>query len=267
MVQSAHQCLRLLWPLQEAERATLPQDAQSELVGYAPDISEPLPNIVGDLGVITISSQRSRVSDKGRRLESLIRRMNNHRRIPARFRSRLGSFGWKLLAGSLVSVIGMANPVTRKRAPAFGAIASLPISKHHFIKFGYNDDTYTRYGNTFQNVSVAWQYSWLAGQDRRSVESLEQIVEEMAKGISVSAGTATATASLLRLHCLSLLLAAPIFRRCSEISGCWRAARRLQSHYLLISIVAKNRAPESAQCSFWAGSELCRCCFRVRSKS
>jgi hypothetical protein len=35
--------------------------------------------------------------------------MNNHRRITARFRSRLGSFGWKFLAGSLVSVIGVAK--------------------------------------------------------------------------------------------------------------------------------------------------------------
>jgi hypothetical protein len=81
--------------------------------------------------------------------------MNNHRRIPARFRSRLGSFGWKFLAGSLVSVTGVANPVTRQKISCIGAIASLPISKHHFMKFGYNDDTYTRYGDTFQNVSVA----------------------------------------------------------------------------------------------------------------
>jgi hypothetical protein len=64
-------------------------------------------------------------------------------------------------AGGLVSVNGVANPVTRQKSSCIGATASLPISKHQSIKFGYNNDAYTRYGNSFQNVSVAWQYSWL----------------------------------------------------------------------------------------------------------
>jgi hypothetical protein len=35
------------------------------------------------------------------------------------------------------------------------------------VKFNYNNDTYIRFGDEFENISVAWQYSWLGrtGED------------------------------------------------------------------------------------------------------
>jgi hypothetical protein len=37
----------------------------------------------------------------------------------------------------------------------------MPISKHQSLKFSYNNGAYINYGGNFQNVSVAWQYSWI----------------------------------------------------------------------------------------------------------
>jgi hypothetical protein len=62
--------------------------------------------------------------------------------------------------GGLSSVNGVANLATRQVSSRIGGTASLPISKHQSIKVAYNNGAYTRYGNSLQSVSVAWQYSW-----------------------------------------------------------------------------------------------------------
>jgi hypothetical protein len=63
--------------------------------------------------------------------------------------------------GGLSSVNGFPNLNTRQVSSRIGATASIPIGKHQSIKVGYNNGDYTRYGNSLQNISVAWQYSWL----------------------------------------------------------------------------------------------------------
>jgi hypothetical protein len=38
---------------------------------------------------------------------------------------------------------------------------SIPVSKHQSLKFSYSYGAYATFGGDFQNVSVAWQYSWI----------------------------------------------------------------------------------------------------------
>jgi hypothetical protein len=42
-----------------------------------------------------------------------------------------------------------------------GGTGSLRLSRHHSVKISYSNGTYVRFGGNYQNVSVAWQYSWL----------------------------------------------------------------------------------------------------------
>lgn len=62
--------------------------------------------------------------------------------------------------GGTTSLNGVGNPSSTLRNSRLGATASFPMSKHQSIKISYNNGTYIRYGGTFQNISVAWQYSW-----------------------------------------------------------------------------------------------------------
>lgn len=63
--------------------------------------------------------------------------------------------------GGTTSVNGVENFSTLQKNSRVGATASIPISNHHSIKFGYSNGAYIRYGGNFQNISVAWQYSWV----------------------------------------------------------------------------------------------------------
>jgi len=63
--------------------------------------------------------------------------------------------------GGRSSLNGVENPSTLQRNSRIGATASIPLSKRQSLKFSYSDGTYIRFGGNFQNVSVAWQYSWL----------------------------------------------------------------------------------------------------------
>ena len=63
--------------------------------------------------------------------------------------------------GGKTSVNGVQNPLTRQTNSRLGATVAVPISKHQSLKLSYSDGTYIRYGGNYQNVSVAWQYSWL----------------------------------------------------------------------------------------------------------
>src|SRR5271155_3378224 len=78
------------------------------------------------------------------------------------FRQRLwmsldGNFWW----GGITSLSGIQNLETKQTGSRVGATASFPISKHQSIKVSYSDGTYIRFGGNYQNLSVAWQYSWL----------------------------------------------------------------------------------------------------------
>lgn len=56
---------------------------------------------------------------------------------------------------------GVENPKTEQRNSRIGATVSIPVSKRQSLKFSYNRGAYILYGGNYQNVSVAWQYSWL----------------------------------------------------------------------------------------------------------
>jgi hypothetical protein len=63
--------------------------------------------------------------------------------------------------GGTASPGGVENPLTKQANSRLGGTAAIPISKHQSLKFGYSNGTYIQYGGNYQNVSVAWQYSWL----------------------------------------------------------------------------------------------------------
>jgi hypothetical protein len=63
--------------------------------------------------------------------------------------------------GGKTSLNGVVNSASELRNSRIGATASFPISKHHSIKFSYNNGAYIKFGGNFQSISVAWQYSWL----------------------------------------------------------------------------------------------------------
>lgn len=63
--------------------------------------------------------------------------------------------------GGTTSTNGIQNLNTIQRNSRIGGTVSVPVSKHQSLKFSYSDGAYIRYGGNYQNVSVAWQYSWL----------------------------------------------------------------------------------------------------------
>jgi len=68
-----------------------------------------------------------------------------------------GNFWW----GGTTSLNGVQNPATKQTSSRIGGTAAIRISKHQSVKASYSNGTYVRFGGNYQNVSVAWQYSWL----------------------------------------------------------------------------------------------------------
>lgn len=63
--------------------------------------------------------------------------------------------------GGETGVNGVPTPTTLQASSRLGTTASVPVSKHQSLKFSYSDGYYVRFGGAFQNISVAWQYTWL----------------------------------------------------------------------------------------------------------
>jgi hypothetical protein len=63
--------------------------------------------------------------------------------------------------GGTTSLNGVENPTTLQKNSRIGGTAAIPLTRHQSIKLSYNNGAYIRYGGNFQNISVAWQYSWL----------------------------------------------------------------------------------------------------------
>jgi hypothetical protein len=63
--------------------------------------------------------------------------------------------------GGRTSLNGVENASTLQATSRIGATCSIPLNKHQSVKFSYSDGDYARFGGNFNNVSVAWQYSWL----------------------------------------------------------------------------------------------------------
>jgi hypothetical protein len=68
-----------------------------------------------------------------------------------------GNFWW----GGVTTLGGIRNPATRQTSSRLGATAAFRVSKHQSLKVSYSGGTYVRFGGDYQNVSVAWQYSWV----------------------------------------------------------------------------------------------------------
>jgi hypothetical protein len=76
---------------------------------------------------------------------------------PRRWVSLDGNFWF----GGTSSLNGVPNPATRQTNSRIGGTAAIPLGKHQAIKISYSNGTYVRFGGNYQNVSMAWQYSWL----------------------------------------------------------------------------------------------------------
>jgi hypothetical protein len=63
--------------------------------------------------------------------------------------------------GGRTSLDGVENPQTLQKNSRVGVTASVPVSKHQSLKVSYSRGAFVTIGGDFQNVSVAWQYSWL----------------------------------------------------------------------------------------------------------
>ena len=71
-----------------------------------------------------------------------------------------GNLWW----GGVTALNGIRNLDTRQTSSRIGATVSLPYTRHQSIKIAYTDGTYIRFGGNYQNVSVAWQYSWIGNR-------------------------------------------------------------------------------------------------------
>jgi hypothetical protein len=63
--------------------------------------------------------------------------------------------------GGTTSINGIQNPITLEQNSRIGATISVPITQRQSLKVSYSDGTYILYGGNYQNVSAAWQYSWI----------------------------------------------------------------------------------------------------------
>jgi len=78
------------------------------------------------------------------------------------FKPRLWvSFDGNYWFGGRTSLNGVQSPDTLQRNSRIGFTASIPLTSHQSVKLSYNNGAYIKYGGNFQNISIAWQYSWL----------------------------------------------------------------------------------------------------------
>jgi len=68
-----------------------------------------------------------------------------------------GNFWW----GGVTTLGGIRNPATLQTSSRLGCTVAFRLSKHQSIKVNYSDGAYVRFGGNYQNVSLAWQFSWL----------------------------------------------------------------------------------------------------------
>ena len=63
--------------------------------------------------------------------------------------------------GGKTTVNGVQNPLSEETNSRIGGTVAIPITRHQSLKFSYSTGTYIRFGGNYQNVSAAWQYSWI----------------------------------------------------------------------------------------------------------
>jgi hypothetical protein len=69
--------------------------------------------------------------------------------------------------GGSTTVNGVHNPLTNQKSSRVGVTASIPITARQSIKLSFSDGAYARYGGNYQDISLAWQYSWIGGAGAR----------------------------------------------------------------------------------------------------
>jgi hypothetical protein len=62
--------------------------------------------------------------------------------------------------GGVTTLNGIRNPDTRQSSSRLGSTFAFPITERQSIKIAYSRGTYIRFGGNYQNLQVAWQYSW-----------------------------------------------------------------------------------------------------------
>jgi hypothetical protein len=68
--------------------------------------------------------------------------------------------------GGVTTLNGVQNLATKQTASRLGGTFSLPYTSHQSLKVSYSDGTYVRFGGNYQNIQVAWQYSWIGRRFR-----------------------------------------------------------------------------------------------------
>ena len=63
--------------------------------------------------------------------------------------------------GGRTSLNGITNPATLQKNSRVGGTLSVPVSKHQSLKVSYSRGAYIRFGGSYDNLSVGWQYSWI----------------------------------------------------------------------------------------------------------
>jgi hypothetical protein len=73
-----------------------------------------------------------------------------------------GNFWW----GGVTALNSVRNLKTEQTDSRIGGTLALPFARHQTLKIAYSDGTYIRFGGNYQNLQVAWQYSWIGKQIR-----------------------------------------------------------------------------------------------------
>jgi len=63
--------------------------------------------------------------------------------------------------GGQTSINGVVDSKTLQLNSRIGGTLSVPVSKRQSLKISYSHGDYTHFGGDFNNVSFAWQYSWV----------------------------------------------------------------------------------------------------------
>jgi hypothetical protein len=80
--------------------------------------------------------------------------------------------------GGRTSLNSVENVATLQANSRIGATASVPITKRQSLKLSYSNGAVARFGGNYQNVSAAWQYSWIG---RRAANTLPRLRTRMHK--------------------------------------------------------------------------------------
>jgi hypothetical protein len=79
----------------------------------------------------------------------------------AKYRRLWASLDGNFWFGGVTALNGIRNLQSKQTGSRIGATVSVPFTKHQSLKCSYSDGTYIRFGGDYQNLSVAWQYSWI----------------------------------------------------------------------------------------------------------